>query len=161
MKKSLPTLLATAIAVIIQAPLFADANVENSAEENKDNDEKIIVFGIQHLPRADGFSDDELTSAKATTSDTAAMLTKLPGLDIQQGGGVSGIPVIRGMADDRIRINVDGMELISACANHMNLPLSYIDPTNVATASVFAGISPVSIGGDSTGSAIVVESKTP
>ena len=51
------------------------------------------------------------------------------------------------------------MELISACGNHMNPPLSYIDPSHVGKIEVFAGITPVSLGGDSLGGTIVVESE--
>jgi iron complex outermembrane receptor protein len=53
------------------------------------------------------------------------------------------------------------MDLISACGNHMNPPLSYIDPSNVGSIQVFAGITPVSVGGDSIGGAIVVNSPEP
>ncbi len=102
-----------------------------------------------------------LQSLRATTSDTASLLKNIPGLNLQSGGGVSNLPVIHGMADDRIRIKVDGMDLISACGNHMNPALSYIDPTNVDSATVFAGITPVSVGGDSTGSTILVDSSKP
>ncbi len=104
---------------------------------------------------------DELTSMAASTSDTASLLRNMPGVVIQQSGGVSGLPVIHGLADDRLRIKVDGMDLISACANHMNPALSYIDPSNVSSAEVFAGISPVSIGGDSIGGTIVINSAPP
>ncbi|MCW9012152.1 MAG: TonB-dependent receptor [Gammaproteobacteria bacterium] len=103
----------------------------------------------------------DLNALAPATSDTASLLKNIPGLTIQGSGGVSGLPVIRGLADDRLRIKVDGMDLISACGNHMNPPLSYIDPTNVETATVFAGISPVSVGGDSIGGAIIVESADP
>uniref|UniRef100_UPI0026199EA7 TonB-dependent receptor plug domain-containing protein n=1 Tax=Nitrosomonas sp. TaxID=42353 RepID=UPI0026199EA7 len=65
------------------------------------------------------------------------------------------------MADDRLRITVDGMDFISSCANHMNPPLSYIDPTNVAKIRVYAGVTPVSVGGDSIGGAIIAESAPP
>jgi iron complex outermembrane receptor protein len=43
----------------------------------------------------------------------------------------------------------------------MNPPLSYLDPTNVAKIKVFAGITPVSVGGDSIGGAIVAETAPP
>ena len=36
-----------------------------------------------------------------------------------------------GLADDRLRIKVDGMDLIASCPNHMNPALSYLDPSNV------------------------------
>ena len=105
--------------------------------------------------------DDKLKTLAPATSDTASLLRNVPGLELQGSGGVSSLPVIHGLADDRLRIKVDGMDLISACGNHMNPPLSYIDPTNVSSATVFAGITPVSIGGDSIGGTILVDSAAP
>ena len=95
---------------------------------------------------------------RAATSDTASLLGDVPGVSLYGAGGVSSLPVIHGLADDRLRIKVDGMDLISACGNHMNPPLSYIDPSNVGSIQVFAGITPVSVGGDSIGGAILVNS---
>jgi iron complex outermembrane receptor protein len=43
----------------------------------------------------------------------------------------------------------------------MNPALSYIDPTKVADVTVFAGITPVSVGGDSIGGSIQVKSAPP
>jgi len=102
-----------------------------------------------------------LQSMRAATSDTASLLRDVPGVSLQGAGGVSSLPVIHGLADDRLRIKVDGMDLISACGNHMNPPLSYIDPTRVGSVEVFAGIAPVSSGGDSIGGTIVVDSPAP
>jgi iron complex outermembrane receptor protein len=76
-------------------------------------------------------------------------------------GGVSSLPAIHGLADDRLRIKVDGMDLIASCPNHMNPALSYVDPTNVGSMKVYAGISPVSVGGDSIGGSIIVETPAP
>lgn len=104
---------------------------------------------------------EEIKSLAPATSDTASLLRNVPGLNLQGSGGVSSLPVIHGLADDRLRIKVDGMDLISACGNHMNPALSYIDPTNVSSATVFAGITPVSIGGDSIGGTILVDSAAP
>lgn len=106
--------------------------------------------------------DDRLLQALTpATSDSASLLQNVPGLNLQGAGGVSSLPVIHGLADDRLRIKIDGMDLISACANHMNPALSYIDPTSVASAMVFAGITPVSVGGDSIGGTILVDSAEP
>jgi iron complex outermembrane receptor protein len=95
------------------------------------------------------------------TGDTASLLSDVPGLNINQAGGVSGLPSIRGLADDRLRIKVDGMDLTSSCPNHMNPPLSYITPGNVEKIDVYAGVTPVSAGGDSIGGSIIVESMKP
>lgn len=103
----------------------------------------------------------DILSRRAYSSDTASLLRDVPGVSLYGAGGVSSLPVIHGMADDRLRVQVDGMNLISACANHMNPPLSYIDPANVGSAKVFAGITPVSVGGDSIGGTIQVNSPEP
>ncbi|HEY8907454.1 MAG TPA: TonB-dependent receptor, partial [Rhodoferax sp.] len=94
-------------------------------------------------------------------SDTASMLSDIPGLSLNGAGGVSSLPAINGLADDRLRIQVDGMDLIASCPNHMNPALSTIDPTNVGVLKVYAGITPVSAGGDSIGGSIVAQSRAP
>ncbi len=102
-----------------------------------------------------------LAATRAASSDTASLLRNIPGMNVYTAGGVSGLPVLNGLADDRLRIKVDGMDLVSACGNHMNPPLSYIDPSNIGSIKVFAGIVPVSVGGDSIGGAIQVDSPAP
>jgi iron complex outermembrane recepter protein len=94
-------------------------------------------------------------------TDTTRLLESQPGVSVYANGGVSSLPVIHGMADDRVRIRVDGIDLISACANHMNPPLSYVDPSAVGSIDVFAGITPVSVGGDSIGGTILLASPRP
>ena len=103
----------------------------------------------------------DLRPLRAATSDSAALLRGIAGVSLYGAGGVSSMPAIRGLGDDRLRIKVDGMDLVSACGNHMNPPMSYIDPTNVDTIEVMAGIAPVSQGGDSIGGTILVESAQP
>ena len=98
---------------------------------------------------------------RAATSDTATLLRDVPGVSVYGAGGVSSLPAIHGLADDRLRIKVDGMDLIAACPNHMNPALSTIDPTRVDSIKVYAGIAPVSAGGDSIGGTLVVESAAP
>jgi iron complex outermembrane receptor protein len=102
-----------------------------------------------------------LLPMRAATSDSATLLRDVPGVSFYGAGGVSSLPVIRGLADDRLRTKVVGMDLIAACPNHMNPALSYIDPTRVDSITVYTGITPVSVGGDSIGGAIVVESAKP
>jgi len=104
---------------------------------------------------------DAIARRSARTSDTASLLVGIPGVSAYGAGGVSSLPAIRGLADDRLRIEVNGMDLLSACPNHMNSPLSYIDPTAVANIDVYAGVTPVSVGGDSIGGSIVVRSADP
>lgn len=101
-------------------------------------------------------------SAHALNSgDTADLLQAYPSVDLYQAGGVSALPSIRGLNDDRIKFTVDGASITSACGNHMNPALSYIAPGNVSTIDVFAGITPVSMGGDSIAGTINVNSAAP
>lgn len=125
----------------------------------------VVVVGkkVQPLPALSDsvLGGSSIARQRAFTSDTASLLRDIPGVSLYGAGGVSSLPVIDGLADDRLRIKVDGMDLISACGNHMNPPLSYIDPSNVASIQVYSGIAPVSVGGDSIGGAIVVKSPDP
>ncbi len=103
----------------------------------------------------------QMSSGQARSSDTASLFRDVAGVELATGGGVSSIPSVHGMADDRVKISVNGMSITSACSNHMNPSLSYIAPSNVGKAQVMAGITPVSMGGDSTGGTIAVDSLTP
>jgi len=105
--------------------------------------------------------EQELAEPRAASSDSARLLEDVPGVSLYRAGGVSSLPAIRGLADDRVRVQVDGVDAVSACPNHMNPALSYVAPRQVARATVFAGIAPVSAGGDSIGGTIQVESAPP
>ncbi|MDD5406587.1 MAG: TonB-dependent receptor [Sulfurovaceae bacterium] len=107
-------------------------------------------------------ADTNTTQNKASLpSDTAMLLGKTAGVSMNTGGGISALPAIHGMADDRIKTSIDGMQITSACPNHMNPALSYVDPSKVAKIKAVAGITPVSEGGDSIGGSIIVKTKKP
>jgi len=107
------------------------------------------------------FGAEAIANKKSGTSDTAALLAGVPGLDLSTNGGVSSLPSLHGLGDDRVKVLVNGMTIAPQCSNHMNPPLSYIDPGNVGGFSVVAGITPVSSGGDSLGGTITVDSAEP
>lgn len=104
---------------------------------------------------------EKLDAARPAYSDTTQLLRDAPGVSFYEGGGVSRLPALRGLADDRIKILLGGTEVTSACGNHMNPPLSYIDPNNVGKIEVISGVTPVSKGGDSIAGTIRVEPKPP
>ena len=122
---------------------------------------ELVIKASKDEDKATAVPQTELQGARATTSDTASLLRDVPGVSLYGAGGVSSLPSIHGLADDRLRIKVDGMDLIASCPNHMNSPLSYLDPTNIGTVKVWAGITPVSVGGDSIGGTIVVDTPAP
>lgn len=104
---------------------------------------------------------DGLSAPPLVTRDTARLLLDIPGVSLSGAGGISSLPVVQGLADDRLRISVDGMDLISSCGNHMNPPLSYVDPDSVSSIEAYTGAVPVSVGDDSIGAALVVRSAPP
>lgn len=130
-----------------EAPMLSDVVVSAPAPEDEAG--------------AISVTEESKDALRAATSDTASLLRAVPGVNLYTSGGVSSLPSIHGLADDRLRTKVDGMDLISACGNHMNPPLSYIDPTHVDSAQVYTSLVPVSVGGDSIGGAIVVDSPEP
>jgi len=103
-------------------------------------------------------SIDAVALGAISSSDSAALLS---GFDSAQGGGLSGLPLIHGLGDDRIRILINGAPMAAACPMHMNPPLSYIDPSNVSNIEILPGVTPVRLGGDSIAGTIEVDSAAP
>lgn len=98
---------------------------------------------------------------QARSSNAAELLGSMAGVSLRQNGELTTIPLVRGLGDERTKLVVNGMTVSAACPNHMNPPLSYIDPSNVAKVNVMAGITPVSMGGDSIGGTISIDSPQP
>ena len=147
--------LVATVAVAISSSAIAQAVPAGGAPVL---DEVVVSAGkLQPVPVSSTVSPGSIEQMRPATSDTASLLRNIPGVSTYSAGGVSSLPAIHGMADDRIRITVDGMDLIASCPNHMNSPLSYLDPSNVGNLQVFAGITPVSLGGDSIGGTIVAD----
>ncbi|MFT8644843.1 TonB-dependent receptor [Gluconacetobacter sp.] len=134
------------------APAWADTAMsaplsQSASPSSAQAEEFITVNGVR---RQTGHS-----------ADTVALLSHAMGFSSYSAGGVSALPVLNGMADDRVATFVDGMRIASACPNHMNPAMSYIDPDSVASAVATAGITSVSDGGDSTGGTVSVERRDP
>ncbi|MEZ5654881.1 MAG: TonB-dependent receptor [Sphingobium sp.] len=103
----------------------------------------------------------KIQSLATGSSDTAKLLQNVPGVSGFGAGGISTLPVIRGLEAQRLNILVDGVNIASACPNDMNPPLSYTDPQTVRSIDVISGVSPVSHGGDSIGGIVSVETAPP
>jgi iron complex outermembrane receptor protein len=99
--------------------------------------------------------------ARGFNRNTAEVVATAPGASLRDNGAQASIPMLHGLGDERTRIVVDGMTVTSSCPNHMNPPLSYIAPAQAAQVTIIAGITPVSLGGDSLGGTVSVESRLP
>lgn len=138
----------------LMVSLAAALPLSAHAEDSPDVPEVVIS-----APRGAALADT--VRHRHDAADTASLLRSVPGIGLNGAGGMSSLPSLHGLADDRLRIQVDGMDLVSACANHMNPPLSYIAPAQVDALEVLGGVVPVSAGGDSIGGTIRVRSAEP
>jgi len=144
-KKILVSIIAALMSPTIYADTLPQIQIVDSPEEM--NQQQI--------------SKKTIESNVSATSDVVNILTQSPSVTVNQAGAVSGFPVIRGLADDRLNIQVDGMQLLASCPNHMNTPLSYVSPSQVESIEIYPGITPVSVGGDSIGGGISVKTNNP
>lgn len=104
---------------------------------------------------------DQLKNIVNNSPDTGALLENQMGVSLYKSGRIASLPVLNGMADDRVATVIDGMRITGDCPNHMNPALSYLNPHDVSVVNIMAGISPVSLGGDSTAGTIDIERKSP
>ncbi len=144
---------------------YAKDEAEKSASDEKPIAlEDIIVVGEEPayaLSVKDEIKAEKIIRKSAQVSDTAQLLEDTPGMSLQAGGGVSSLPIMRGLNDTRIKIDVNGMTVNSICPNHMNPALSYVDRTNIGSITILQGVTPVSMGGDSIAGTISVQSLDP
>jgi len=100
-------------------------------------------------------------SEQARSRNSAELVAEAPGASLRENGPLASVPMLHGLGDERTKLVVDGMTVSSACPNHMNPPLSTVAPSQAAAVTVMAGITPVSMGGDSIGGTVSVESRAP
>ncbi|MBK1828958.1 TonB-dependent receptor [Haloferula rosea] len=91
----------------------------------------------------------EVTGGGPAAADGGDLLRGLPGVAVMRNGPQSGIAQIRGLGGDRVRIKIDDRTITPACPNHMDPPLHYAHVASGDLVELFAGVSPVSAGGDS------------
>lgn len=104
---------------------------------------------------------DALSRRAAGSADTMSLVKDQPGMSVSSNGGISSLPVMRGLADDRVLVTIDGAESTAFCPNHMNPPGSYVLPARVGSIFVLPTLSPVSAGGDNIAGVIAVTTRPP
>jgi iron complex outermembrane recepter protein len=93
--------------------------------------------------------------------DAASALGRLPGAAIVRNGPQTGIVQLRGLSGDRVGVRVNGMTITPACPNHMDPPLHYASLSDGTLVEMFAGIAPVSAGGDRIGGSLDISRPDP
>lgn len=110
---------------------------------------------------AAALSGETIASRALGTSDSASLVSDIPGGAAWGAGGVSSLPAINGLGADRVQVAINSMLISPACPNEMNPPLSFVNPQMIAKAQAYYGIAPVSVGGDYIGGKIDVTTAPP
>jgi len=96
-----------------------------------------------------------------STSDSASLITGIPGGAVWGAGGVSSLPSINGIGADKNQVAINGMLVSPACPNQMNPPLSFVNPSMIGSMRAYFGAAPVGAGGDYIGSRVDVTTAPP
>lgn len=119
------------VAVLVALSPWAQAQDSGRVREIK-------VIGVRDTHTV--VTDDTLVAP----ADTAQMLRKMPGANINKNGELTGIAQYRGMFGDRISVAVDGAQISGAGPNAMDAPLSYAPVALLESLTINRGITPVS-----------------
>jgi iron complex outermembrane receptor protein len=134
----------------VQIGLAADQDLNN--EEQLD---EIVVPGtILELPSVKLFPEQS-----SVMSDTAEVLKKMPGANVNRNGSLSGIAQYRGLFGDRVNVMNNGHQVLPSCSNAMDAPMSHLPASQVDAVVLYRGISPISQGMETIGGSIDVISK--
>jgi iron complex outermembrane receptor protein len=93
--------------------------------------------------------------------DTASLLNRVPGADVNRNGVLTGIAQYRGLYGDRVNVKINGITIPGAGPNAMDTPLSYIPGTQLESIEVIRGIAPVSSGLETIGGTVKATSIRP
>ena len=91
--------------------------------------------------------------------DTASMLKRVPGANVNRNGPLTGIAQYRGLAGNRINIDLDGANYKEVGPNSMDPPLSHVPAPLVKSLKVYRGIAPVSSGIETIGGSMKAKTK--
>ncbi len=112
-------------------------------------------------PSASSVAGEELRIRQSAAADSVSLLKGKPGVSLMSNGGFSTLPVLRGLADDRVLTTVDGAAITSFCPNHMNPAGSYAMAGRVVSITATPTLSSVSAGGDNIAGVIAIETAQP
>jgi len=102
----------------------------------------------------------DLEQAPVTTPDSAELLWRAPGANVNRNGPLTGIAQYRGMYGERVNVQVNGMHITTGGPNGMDPPLSYVPRGQLESLEVMRGIAPVSSGVETIGGTIIANAKT-
>ena len=138
------TKLSIAVATALALPLVGHAETEQLTT--------IVVEGSGSRPGAFALAPDS-TGLK----DTASLLERVPGANVNRNGPLTGIPQYRGMYGSRVNVSIDGANMKEVGPNSMDPSLSHVPAALTKSLTVYRGLAPVSSGIDTIGGSMKVE----
>ncbi len=115
------------------------------AQEDAQRVQEITVVGVRDTHTV--VTEDTLVAPP----DTAQLLRRMPGANINKNGELTGIAQYRGMYGDRIRVSVNGAQISGAGPNAMDAPLHYAPVAILESLTINRGIASVSSGQETIG----------
>ena len=91
--------------------------------------------------------------------DTASLLERVPGANVNRNGVLTGIAAYRGMFGNRVTTTIDNSALKEAGTNSMDPPLSHYPAALTESLTVHRGIAPVSSGIETMGGSMHAKSR--
>ena len=137
------TLVRNSLSAAITLATLVSCNI--ALAQSSEKIEEITVIGVRDTHTV--IVDDTLVA----TPDTAQLLRKMPGANVNKNGELTGIAQYRGMFGDRIRVSVDGAQINGAGPNAMDAPLHYAPVAILESLTINRGIIPVSKGQETIG----------
>ncbi|MBC52309.1 MAG: TonB-dependent receptor [Gammaproteobacteria bacterium] len=107
--------------------------------------EEMVVIGARdsHTVRTD--------DVMVAPADTAELLKKMPGANVNRNGELTGVAQYRGMHGDRVNVTINGAHISSGGPNAMDAPLHYAPVAALESLTISRGITPVSAGQETIG----------
>jgi len=131
-----------------------DLPPENEASEVKEHLSTITIEG-----RYERQGTVSLQPGTGGSLDTAELLKRVPGANVNRNGALTNLPQYRGLAGNQINVSVDGVNLKEVGPNSMDTSLSNLPKAVVKSVKVYRGIAPVSSGIETLGGSIATEFK--
>lgn len=101
-----------------------------------------------------GLSNPHVTGPASVPADSAELLRRMPGAQVNRNGALTGIAQYRGLFGPRLHVSVDQMPITSGGPNWMDPPLHYAPGPLLERLELRRGIAPVSVAGESLGGAL-------
>jgi iron complex outermembrane receptor protein len=124
----------------LPAPGASAAEPEESAGAAREEEEREAILITDTRGSADAYFAIDPRHEPNATADSAALLKRIPGADVNDNGPLSGQVQYRGMFGTRMNVRVGGAFIVPGGPNWMDTPLHYAPRPLIQNLEVERGI---------------------